>query len=63
MIQVNTKVKFKEEQEPGENNFDMVVIELNGDRCLVKTIILNFEFPVFNTYLTTDLIEEDNYKK
>lgn len=36
-IQLGSKVKFITELEPGENNNDMTVIELNGDRCIIRT--------------------------
>lgn len=38
-IQVGSKVKFAQELTPNENQFEMVVVELNGDRCLIVTDI------------------------
>ena len=54
-IKVGSKVKFAQELQPGENNFEMTVIELNGDRCLIETEMDLFVNPR-STVMVKDLI-------
>ena len=54
-IKVGSKVKFAQELQPGENNFEMTVIELNGDRCIIETDI-HLPFNPQSTVMVKDLI-------
>lgn len=53
-IKTGSKVKFETELQKGENNFEMTVIEMNGDRCLIETN-LNIPFNPQNVVLVKDL--------
>lgn len=54
-IKVGNKVKFAKELEEGENQFEMTVVELNGDRCVIETD-LGLPFNPQQTVLVKDLI-------
>jgi len=60
MITVNTEVKFKIEEEPGENRFKMIAIEVNGDRCKIAIHAANLAWPLIRIVRTDDLIEVKN---
>ena len=61
-IKVGSKVKFAQELQPGENKFEMTVIEMNGDRCLIETEMDLFVNPR-STVMVKDLIPVPNILK
>ena len=54
-IETGSKVKFETELQKGENSFEMTVIEINGDRCLIETD-LGLPFNPQSVVLIKDLI-------
>lgn len=48
-------VKFKEANEKGEENLLMVVEEMRGDRCLVRSLI-NMKIQPTHVYMVNDLV-------
>ena len=54
-IKVGSKVKFAQELTAGENKFEMTVIEMNGDRCLIETE-MDFLVNPRTTVMVKDLI-------
>jgi Uncharacterized protein conserved in bacteria (DUF2213) len=62
-IKPGDHVKFKVEEKPGENNHLIVVLEVNGDRCLIEEHISGMSISPTRTVKTVDLKKENSVDK
>ena len=56
-MQKNDLVKFSEILEPGDENLVMRVLEVNGDRVLVETLLPGWSILPTNVFKISDLTE------